>query len=243
MHFVFIPAGEFSMGSPNDEKDRHDNEGPVHKVEISKPFYMGKYEVTQAEWKKVTGNSPSHFKGDNNPVEQVSWDDCQDFLKKLNEGVGSKALQRLGGDERGAETPHYELALPTEVQWEYTCRAGTQTRFSFGDREEDLGEYAWYRGNSDGKTPHPVGGKKPNAWGLYDMHGNVWEWCSDWYASYASGSVTDPVGATSGEFRVARGGSWSYAARHSRAAFRGRCGPGNRNAYLGLRLALPVVQR
>src|SRR5665648_172810 len=153
MKFTHIPAGEFMMGSSPDEKYRHDLEGPVHKVTISKPFYLGTYPVTQREWKAVMGDDPSFFKGDDLPVEQVSWNDVQDFIKKLNEKE---------------DADNYRL--PSEAEWEYVCRAGATTRYSFGDDESKLAEYAWYKDNSGGKT-HPVGQKKPNPWGLYDMNG------------------------------------------------------------------------
>ena len=163
LEMVLIPAGEFLMGSPDSDKDAQSDEKPQHRVRITKPFYLGKYLVTQEQWEAVTGTSPSYFKRPKNPVEQVSWEDCRGFVKKLNGKVG-------GGT----------FPLPTEAQWEYACRAGSTTRYCFGDEESGLGEYAWYEANSDSKT-HPVGGMKRNAWGLYDMHGNVWEWCQDWY--------------------------------------------------------------
>lgn len=167
MEFVLIPAGEFMMGSPSDEKGRYDQEGPVHKVTINNPFYMGKYPVTQRQWKKAMGTNPSKFKGDDLPVENVSWEKIQKFVKVLNEKEGADKYR-----------------LPSEAEWEYACWASTQTRYSFGDDESKLNEYAWYDKNSGSKT-HPVGQKKPNQWGLYDMHGNVSEWVQDrWHNKY-----------------------------------------------------------
>ncbi len=158
MEMILIPAGEFLMGSPDSDKDARADEHPQHRVRITKPFYLGKYLVTQEQWEAVMGNNPSHFKGLKNPVETVAWDDCQKFLEKLNAKIGTQ-----GG----------KFVLPTEAQWEYACRAGSTTRYCFGDDKSGLGEYAWYWANSDKKT-HPVGEKKPNAWGLYDMYGNAW---------------------------------------------------------------------
>jgi len=210
MEFVLIPAGEFMMGSPSGESGRDGDEGPVHKVRITQAFYMGKYEVTQAQWQQVTGTSPWSGKGYAKPnprhaVSYVSWNDCQGFLGKLksNTGVGV-------------------FALPTEAQWEYACRSGTRTRFSFGDSESQLGDYAWYDGNAHSKGEdyaHGVGMKRANPWGLYDMHGNVWEWCFDGKRSYSASSETDPRGSQSGS-RVLRGGSWDNSARRVRSAYR-----------------------
>jgi formylglycine-generating enzyme required for sulfatase activity len=181
MAFVWIPAGTFIMGSPDSDPDARGNEKPAHRVTISKPFYIGKYPVTQAQWEAVMGENPSRFKGDlNRPVEQVSWDDVQAFIRKINEREST-----------------FPCRLPTEAEWEYACRAGTTARYSFGDDERQLGDYAWYDENAGGKT-HPVGQRKPNAWGLYDMHGNVWEWMQDRYGDYPSGAVTDPAGPDPG---------------------------------------------
>ncbi len=171
MEFVLIPAGEFDMGLASSEVGRLDWEGPVHRVKISTAFYIGKYEVTQKQWRDVMGSSPSMFKGDNLPVEQVSWNDVGDFIKKLNEKEGGNKYR-----------------LPTEAEWEYAARAGTKTIYSFGDDESMLGDYAWYYENSALKT-HDVGQKKSNPWGLYDMHGNVSEWVEDWYGNYENKSA------------------------------------------------------
>ena len=228
MHFVFIPAGEFLMGSPDNEKDREKygkREGPIHKVRLTKPFYLGKYEATQVEWKAVMGRNPSKFPDDRNPVEEVSWVDCQGFVKKLQSEIRNPK-------------PEFSFALPTEAQWEYACRAGTETRFYFGDDLDykALGDYAWFKTNSGGKT-HPVGEKKPNAWGLYDMSGNVWEWCEDWYGPYSADEAKDPSGTTSGGNRVSRGGSWDSDGPRRWSAYRRYVAPTDR-LYLGCRASL-----
>jgi formylglycine-generating enzyme required for sulfatase activity len=224
LDMVLIPAGEFMMGSPESDKDTVHHEKPQHRVRITKPFYLGKYLVTQAQWEAVMGNNPSYFKGPRNPVEDVSWEDCRGFVEKLN-----------------AKSPPGEgkFQLPTEAQWEYACRAGSTTRYCFGDDEKQLGEYAWYGANSGSKT-HPVGEKKANAWGLYDMHGNVWEWCQDWFDAryYAKSPTDDPTGPAGGAYRVYRGGSWYYPAWCCRSANRNLDVPGNRDLNLGLRVSL-----
>ena len=216
MEFVSIPPGSFLMGS---EKGRPD-ERPVTKVTITKAFHLGKYEVTQEQWQAVMGNNPSFYKGANLPVEQVNWNDCQSFVAKLKDKVS-------GG----------EFSLPTEAQWEYACRAGTSTEYSFGDGDANLGEYAWFTGNSNRQT-HPVGEKKANPWGLYDIHGNVWEWCQDWYGPYASAEVSDPTGASSGSSRVIRGGSWSHSSRDLWSSFRLKFAPDFRFRSIGVRVVL-----
>lgn len=224
LELVLIPAGEFLMGPPDSDKDVGRNEKPQHRVRITKPFYLGKYPVTQEQWEAVMGSNPSDFKGPKNPVERVSWEDCQTFLGKLNAKVGSGAGK---------------FQLPSEAQWEYACRAGSTTRYCFGDDESKLGEYAWY-GETSGDTTHPVGKKKPNAWGLYDMHGNVWEWCQDWYDGgyYAKSRTDDPTGAATGSYRVDRGGGWLFNASDCRSAFRNWFDPGHRFRHLGLRVSL-----
>ena len=223
MKLVLIPPGEFEMGSPDSDGNVRGDEKPQHRVRITKPFYLGKYLVTQEQWQAVMGNNPSHFNGPKNPVERISWDDCQVFLGKLNTKVGK---------EKG------KFALPTEAQWEYSCRAGSKSRYCFGDEESGLAEYAWYDKNS-GSKPHPVGEKKPNAWGLYDMHGNLWEWCQDWYDGYVKSLTDDPTGPKTGSFRVARGGGgWITGARNCCSAYRDHAAPGDRNYGLGLRVSL-----
>ncbi|MDG2390934.1 MAG: formylglycine-generating enzyme family protein, partial [Planctomycetaceae bacterium] len=210
-----------------ESKHPTDKETP-HQVTLTKAFELGVYEVTQEQYEAVMGENPSRFKGAQNPVEKVSWDDAVEFCRKLS------ALP--------AETsPGYVYRLPTEAEWEYACRAGTTTVYSFGDSESDLGDYAWYNKNS-GNTTHPVGGRKPNAWGLYDMHGNVWEWCQDRYGDLPSGSVTDPLGASSGSGRVYRGGSWSNFSGICRSAFRIRFTPVNRNLTSGFRVLRSSVK-
>jgi formylglycine-generating enzyme required for sulfatase activity len=219
MKLVLIRAGKFMMGSPDSEQGRKDNEGPQHEVVITRPFYMGVTEVTQAQYEAVMGTNPSQFKGPTNPVEMVTWNDAVEFCRKLSEKT-RKAVR-----------------LPTEAEWEYACRAGTKTRFSFGDSDSMLGDYAWCGSNSGGKT-NPVGRKKPNPWGLYDMHGNVWEWCADWYGSYSSGASTDPQGPGSGGQRVLRGGSWYYVeSGYFRCARRNNFDPSRHYEYFGFRCA------
>ena len=174
------------------------------------------------------GNNPSHFKGATNPVERVSWNDSQDFLNKLNGQSGKR----------------HRFTLPTEAEWEYACRAGSTTRYYFGDDESQLVEYAWRSMNSEGKS-HPVGQKKPNAWGLYDMHGNVWEWCADWYDHnyYAKSPTDDPVGPSTGSHRVFRGGSWRSFARNCRSACRGDAVPEYCDYRLGFRVARILAEK
>jgi formylglycine-generating enzyme required for sulfatase activity len=218
--FVLIPAGTFMMGSPREEPGRDVDEGPHHQVTISRPFFMQTTEVTQGQWKRVMGNNPSHFGscGDDCPVEHVSWEDVQGFVEKLN---------------RMERTDKYRL--PTEAQWEYAARAGTTTRFHTGNSDDDLLRVGWLKSNSASKT-HQVGQKTPNSWGLYDMHGNVYEWVQDWFRLYAAGSLTDPAGPPSGLKRVRRGGSWSSIARFCRSANRDYFSPDQRSGLLGFRL-------
>ena len=223
MEFVWIRPGSFKMGSPSsergcDDESRHcDDEGPVHKVEISQGFWLGKYEVTQGQWKAVMGRNPSEFQGDDRrPVERVSWRDVQTFIGRLNDAAG-ESLYRL----------------PSEAEWEYACRAGSSGRWA-GRR---LGDYAWYRKNS-GYGTKAVGGKSPNRWGLHDMHGNVAEWVQDWYDEdyYASSPRMDPRGPASGSYRVLRGGHFISSAQYVRSALRYHTSPSNNDGHFGVRL-------
>jgi formylglycine-generating enzyme required for sulfatase activity len=210
--------GWVSHRGSNDPEAGRDEE-PVHTVRLTKPFYLGKYEVTQPQWQAVMGYNPNYDRGDPNlPVTVVSWEDVQEFIRRLN------------ARERG--TAFYRL--PTEAEWEYAARAGSTTAFSFGNSAVDLGRYAWCGRNSDDNT-HPVGQLRPNAWGLYDMHGNVLEWVQDWYGEYTPKPVPDPPGPSSGLHRVVRGGSWYNDARFCRSASRGYATPGY-VGYVGFRL-------
>ena len=225
MQLILIPSGKFVMGSSDSEKGRkRDNEGPQRRVVISKPFCMGTTEVTQEQYAAVAGKNPSKFSGPTLPVEYVSWNEAVEFCKVLS--------------SRTRKT----VRLPTEAEWEYACRAGTETRFSFGDQNKDLSSYAWWSANSDTRT-HPVGGKKPNAWGLYDMHGNVWEWCGDWIVkSYAGLKETDPQGPASGVYRVLRGGSAWMDESNCRSANRVGHSVGARRSYRGIHGFRVVVE-
>ena len=196
MKFKLIPTGMFTMGGG----------GVSRKVTLTQSFQMGVHEVTQAQYEQVMGVNPSHFKDADNPVEKVSWEDAVEFCRRLSELPAEKAAGRV-------------YRLPTEAEWDYACRAGTTTNYSFGYKATDLGLYAWYAVNSGGRT-HPVGGKQPNSWGLYDMHGNVWEWCQDRFAPYQSGFLTDPTGPEIGSHRVIRGGSYLLSGEFSRSGFR-----------------------
>jgi len=216
LEMVLIPAGKFMIGSPASEKGRSANE-TQHEVTLTKPFYMGKYEITQEQWEGVMGNNPSSkTKGAKLPVTDVSWNDCQEFIKKLNE-------KTKGG-----------YRLPTEAEWEYACRAGTTTAYSFGGEITPKDEN--YGGSKLGATV-VVGGYKPNAFGLYDMHGNVWEWCEDWMADYPAGAVTDPKGPATGERHVLRGGSFRGLESVARSSHRSNGSPTDRSNAGGFRLA------
>ena len=195
-----------------------DNEKPVHSVTLS-GYYIGKTEVTQALWEAVMGSNPSEFIGDNLPVEMVSWDDCQEFIRKLNSMTGQN------------------FRLPTEAEWEFACRGGNNSRGYKYSGSNYIDDVAWYAGNSGIET-QPVAAKSPNELGIYDMSGSVLEWCNDWYGGYRCGAQTNPKGPYDGSFRVGRGGSWNYGARRCRSSFRGYDYPTLRFNGLGLRLAL-----
>ena len=227
MKFVLIKPGSFMMGSPKSERGRDLNENQ-HQVVISRPFYMQTTEVTQGQWRSVMGSNPSSFKdcGDDCPVENVSWLEAQEFIRRLN---------------AREETDKYRL--PTEAEWEYACRAASKTAFANGGiskrrggRDPRLDRIGWYRGNSNNQT-HPAARKQPNAWGLYDMHGNVCEFCQDWYGDYPSGQMTDPTGPPSGSERVWRGGCYFDVAPNCRSAMRYKSDPGDRDFFIGFRLA------
>ena len=230
---VFVQGGTFTMGCTDEQgSDCYMIEKPAHQVTLS-DYYIGKYEVTQGLWKKVMGSNPSNFNycGDDCPVENVSWDDCQIFINKLNQLTGKR------------------FRLPTEAEWEYAARGGSkasyQTKYAGSNA---LGEVAWYRDNSDvnysggiefeGRKlgTHTVGTKKPNALGIYDMSGNVWEWCNDWYGDYSRGGITNPKGAATGSFRVIRGGSWHSNGRSTRVSARDSNNPSSGIINLGIRL-------
>ena len=217
MEFVLINPGSFMMGSDKGSPE----EKPVHKVTVTKPLFLGKYEVTQAQYQAVMGKNPSHFKDDDTlPVEMISWNNCQEFLKRLNEKIPGKGFR-----------------LPTEAEWEYACRAGSTTDFSFGDDESIVDEYAWNLNNGEEKT-HPVGIKKPNAQALYDMHGNVWEWCQDFYSGtyYQTSSAEDPQGPQTGPLHVLRGGSWDLVPKALRSFCRYKGDPSFRHVFIGFRV-------
>ena len=219
IEMVRVEAGTFTMGATSEMKDPWDDEKPTHQVTLTNDYYIGKYEVTQALWKAVMGKNPSDFKGDNLPVEKVSWDDCQEFISKLNRITGKT------------------FRLPTEAEWEYATRGGKKSRGYQYSGSNNISDVAWYDSNSGNKT-HAVGSKQANELGIYDMSGNVWEWCHDWDGSYSSSSQVNPTGANSGSRRVDRGGSWINDAGCCRSSCRGSYTPVNRLDILGLRLVL-----
>ena len=233
MTMIYVAPGSFMMGSPSTEEERSGDE-TQHHVTLTKGYWLGETEVTQAQWESVMGDNPSRFKGASRPVENVSWEDCQEFISKVNR----EARRQFGGDAR----------LPTEAEWEYACRAGTQTAYSWGnslngDKANCDGNYPYgttIKGTYKQETVN-VCSYSPNVWGFYDMHGNVFEWCQDWYGKYPSGAVTDPTGSASGGYRVLRGGSWNDLARFCRSAFRRGFRPGLRSSYCAFRLACSAL--
>ena len=217
MKLVLVPAGKFMMGSSATDKDREVGE-VQHEVTITKSFYVGVTEVTQEQYETIMGKNPSHApRGGDLPVQTVRWEDAGDFCRKVSQKTGKT------------------VRLPTEAEWEYACRAGTKERFFFGDSETELSSYAWIRINADDRC-HSVGRKKPNAWGLHDMCGNVWEWCSDWYGDFSKDPATDPTGPTTGTERLCRGGSIASTPQFCRSASRGKSAPDFAKPVVGFRV-------
>ena len=228
--WAWIPPGTFTMGSPLTEHDRSTNESPQTVVTLSQGFWMERFEVTQWEYTSLIGTNPATFTNDTNqPVEQVDWYDAYTYCARLT----------VQGRAAGQVPAGYEYRLPTEAEWEYAARAGTTTAFSYGDDPTYalLPNYAWFNGDANFMS-HDVGTKIPNPWGLYDMAGNVWEWCRDWYGSYLGGTLTDPVGPSSGPGRVMRGGSWHYPAGNDRSANRTWNDPDFASFGIGIRVVL-----
>ena len=214
MEMIWCAPGQFEMGSPKTETGRFDDE-TRRKVKITKGFWLGKYEVTQLQWESVMHVNQSRFKEPNHPVENVSWHDCETFIRRVNTALGGKVLR-----------------LPTEAEWEYACRAGSDAPVAGSGR---IGDMAWYDVNSDNQT-HEVGQNKPNAWGFYDMHGNVLEWCSDWFSVPKPGDVADPKGPPYGSFKLLRGGCWFFYESDCRSAYRLKREPNLRNCIFGFRV-------
>jgi len=220
MTFVRLNPGRFEMGSPESERER-DNGERLHPVTITHSFYLQNTPVTQEQWQAVMGSNPSHFKGDQHPVENVSWPLCEQFLERLN-----------GHSE-------FRYRLPTEAEWEYAARAGKDSAYFYGDSPSSLERYGWYQDNADQQT-HAVQQKEANPWGLYDLYGNVREWCQDWYAPYPESLQQDPQGPTKGNYKLCRGGSWKFAAAHCRSATRHLMRPGVASSDIGLRLVMAI---
>lgn len=224
MKMILIPPGSFRMGGDKKLEQAEDHENPKHMVKISNAFYMGKYEVTQKQWHEIMNNNPSKYIDDLRPVEQVSWNDVQVFIQNLNDREGT-----------------HQYRLPSEAEWEYSARAGSEGPYTFGSDTNILSQYAWYRNNSNGKT-HPVGQLEPNAWGLYDMHGNVHEWCQDWFDRnyYSQSSSNDPFGPQTGLAKALRGGDWGSEDWYCRCASRSLSSPDRRSNRVGFRLIRTV---
>ncbi|MDR1084730.1 MAG: SUMF1/EgtB/PvdO family nonheme iron enzyme [Deltaproteobacteria bacterium] len=224
LQFVLIEPGSFVMGAEPTLEKFTSYATPKHEVTISKPFYLGKFEVTQQQWTAIMGRNPSRYKGASNPVDSVSWDRAQEFADKLNEKEGRTIFR-----------------LPTEAEWEYAARAGTSTVYPFGNRPNSLGDYAWFSNNS-GMTTHPVGQKRPNPWGLYDMFGNVREWTGDWIGTYPDEPVTDPKGPDKGTDKVARGGAFSFIDVNCTSSRRVGYRPDYKQNFHGLRLVMMLEE-
>ena len=220
MELVLIPSGSFRMGGDKKLEQAEDHENPRHMVKISKSFLMGKYAVTQQQWSQILDNNPSESIDDTKPVERVSWYDVQMFIEELNKREATDSYR-----------------LPTEAEWEYSARAGSESTYTYGRDTNTLSQYAWYRNNSDGKT-HPVGQLNPNAWGLYDMHGNIHEWCQDWFDRnyYSQSPPNDPWGPSKGLAKALRGGDWGSEDWYCRCASRSLSSPDRRSNRLGFRL-------
>jgi formylglycine-generating enzyme required for sulfatase activity len=243
---VLIPAGTFQMGNTGAYSDQYtDDEKPVHTVTLTKSFYMGKYEITQSQWKTVMGTDPSNFKGDNLPIEQVSWYEAVEFCNKLSEKDGLTKCYTINDYDVTCNWSAKGWRLPTEAEWEYTCKAGTTNDFYSGSLtneytislDSNLDKIGWYYDNSSDQT-HPVGQKQANAFGLFDMSGNVYEWCWDRYSStyYTNTTVTDPTGSSEGSLRLLRGGCWYYGADFCRGAHRFSFQPDYRDKGMGFRI-------
>jgi formylglycine-generating enzyme required for sulfatase activity/TolB-like protein len=236
--FVLVEGGTFTMGSPSNEPDRGSDEGPQRQVTV-KSFYMGKHEVTQREWQELMGNNPSKFRGDNLPVEQVSWFEAVEYCNKRSVKEGLTPCYRGSGNSITCDWSANGYRLPTEAEWEYAAKGGNKNFLTYlYSGSNSAGAVAWYDGNS-GSTTHVVGTKAANDLGIYDMSGNVWEWCWDWYGGYGSGSQTDPAGPSAGSNRVIRGGSGGNGARNVRSSYRYNFGPSSRSNNLGFRLVRP----
>lgn len=218
---IKIEPGCFQMGRDVNFKESNRNELPAHKVCLEKSFYLGETEVTQTQWVKIMNSNPSKYKVLNNPIESVNWNEVQEFITKLNE-----------------KSANGHFRLPTEAEWEYAARAGSTTVYSFGDDPKKLSQYGWFGNEGYGGKSSPVAEKKPNAWGLYDMHGNVWEWVQDWYSetAYANSPANNPQGPETGKYKVSRGGSWVANAFNLRSAVRFTGLPAQRSADIGFRL-------
>jgi formylglycine-generating enzyme required for sulfatase activity len=225
MELVRLPAGHFVMGGDWDAEQADENELPRHAVRFPQPLYIGRFPVTQDQWAAVMGSNPSEFRGGDHPVETVSHDDAAEFLRRLNSSE---------------DNPGYRL--PTEAEWEYAARAGSESTYCFGPQVARLADYAWFQKNS-GRQTHPVGRLAPNAWGLYDLHGQVHEWCADWFdrSYYARSPEVDPRGPRRGVARALRGGDWGSEAWYCRCAIRSLSAPTRRSPRVGFRVVLPTA--